>query len=229
MLVSFACGRTWSGSPSHTSSPFPSARCRERLRAAMSEAACVRVGGDRRSSCGGGRPGGWAALLSWLRRAAGGVGARAQAGGADARRRAVAAAAAGVLSGVRDDARAAARVLGAAQARWRGGDRCCAAGQGRGCWASHDRSAARSPAGNGTRLAACIRPPRRDDQPLSAVMDARDRRVAHAGAASGLTARGRRRDARHRGQGVPVAPRDARGAVGAGGRADRRAAPRPPA
>lgn len=32
MLVSFACGRTWSGSPSHTSSPFPSARCRERVR-----------------------------------------------------------------------------------------------------------------------------------------------------------------------------------------------------
>jgi len=229
MLVSFACGLTWSGSCSHTSSPFPSAWCRERLSGAMCEVACVRVGGDRQSSCGGGRLGGWAALLSWLRRAAGGVGTRARAAGADARRGAIAAAAAGVLSGVRDDARAAARVVGAAPARWCGGDRLSAAGQGRGCWAPHDRSAARSPAGDGAWLAAGVRPPRRDDQLLGAVMDARDRLLADAGAASGLTARGRRRDARRRGQGVPVAAQDARRPVGAGGRADRRATPRPPA
>ena len=150
---------------------------------AVCQAACTSVGGDRRSTCSGGRPGGWPVVLSWLWRAAGRVGVRARAGGADARRGSVAAAAASVLSGVRGNARAAARMVGAAQARWGRGDRRRAAGQGPRCWASHDRRAARSPAGNGPRLAARVHPPRRGPQLLSATVGIRDRRDVHAGQA----------------------------------------------
>jgi integrase/recombinase XerD len=50
-------------------------------------------------------------VLPWLRRAAGRLGARARARGADARRCAVAAAAASVLSGGRDDNAGAARLF----------------------------------------------------------------------------------------------------------------------
>ena len=57
--------------------------------------------------------------------------------------------AAGAL--VRDDACAAAGVVGAAPARWRGGDRLSAAGQRRGRWAPHDRRPAWSPRGDRAR------------------------------------------------------------------------------
>jgi hypothetical protein len=82
-----------------------------------------------------------------LFRAAIAVGVRALARGADARWRAVVAAAAGVLSGVWRDACAVPGVVGAASARRGGGDRRRTRAGCRRPRASADRSAARASAG----------------------------------------------------------------------------------
>ena len=82
-----------------------------------------------------------------------------------------------VLSAVRGHACPAAGVGGAAPARWCGGDRRGAAGQGAGAWASEDRRSTRAAAGDGAWVAARVRAPRRDRRQQREALDARDRRA----------------------------------------------------
>ena len=129
-------------------------------------------------------------------------------------------AAAGVLPRVRDHARAAAGVLGAASARWRGGDRPR-------CWPRpRATGTGGSPPGSGARrgrcAAGCARSPAGPRRSAARRGSGRTRSTRRTRAPAGRIAAGRGgRRARDRSQGVPAAPRDPRLAVGAGGRADR--------
>jgi hypothetical protein len=122
---------------------------------------CVRCW---RGAVGGGS-GPWSDRLPRLRRAAGAPGARTRAAGADAARRSPAAAPAGGLPSVREDARAACGVVCAAPARRDRGDDRRVAGRRRRPKASHDRRAAGPSAGHGARLAAARPSPRGRDPP----------------------------------------------------------------
>lgn len=105
------------------------------------------------------------------------------------------------------------------QARWRRGDRLSAAGQRCGCWAPRDRGSAWSPAGHGTGLAAGVRGPRRNDQPLGAVMGARHRRLLTAPRPAGSPFSDAVEALRHHRQGMPLAARGrARAAAALGSR-----------
>jgi hypothetical protein len=104
-------------------------------------------GGGQRAAVGD-RVGGWRAVLPGLLWAARAVGFRAPARGANAGWRAVGAAAAGVLWGLRRDARTGAGVERAASPRRIGGDRPSAAPRRPRRWAPCDRAASWSPAGH---------------------------------------------------------------------------------
>jgi hypothetical protein len=184
----------------------------------------VRVGDDRRSICRGGRSGGRQAVLPCLREATGSVGLRARAQGADARRREVGQAAACVLPWLREHARAVAGVLGAAAARWRGGDRRGAVGRRARRRAPEDRRSPWPSAGDRARVAARVRAQGGAGGPLGEALGPRDRRGAWVGSTNGIPGRRSCRGARERGQSVAAACRSARLALGARGRADRRAA-----
>jgi hypothetical protein len=176
----------------------------------------------------GGRSGRRARRLPGLSWAAGAVGVRALARGADARRGAVAQTAAGVLSWLWSYACAVSVVVGPVPARRGGGDR---RGVALGCWwrrASPDRRAVGPSAGDGPRVAARRQSQR--GQPASV----RDRVGGLARSGACRCHCGRQR-ARRRGRGgharrpcVGAAVRSrADRPVGASSVADRRVAVRP--
>src|SRR5450755_1418081 len=178
-------------------------------------------GGGQRAAVGD-RVGGWRAVLPGLLWAARAVGFRAPARGANAGWRAVGAAAAGVLWGLRRDARTGAGVERAASPRRIGGDRRSAAPRRPRRWAPCDRAASWSPTGHCPWLVA------RRPRPLGAAALLRDAIRVRAGSgrararhAPGLDPRRRRRGARDRCQGVGASIRlPASRRVGARGVAD---------
>jgi hypothetical protein len=208
----------------NTNAPFPrTGRCGTLPRMLVRISARLVVDHREPGRCGG-RSGGWAAVLPWLRAAAVALGVRARARGPDARWRACVATAAGAVRLLRDHARAAGCLLGPAPARWRGGDRRGAVGQSRRGRAPQDRRATRALTVDGPWVAARSHTPGRD--PVRS-------RIA-VGAGAGPSARAPAKPAGSpladaveaigsAVRGVPAAVRDPRRAVGARGRAHRRA------
>ncbi len=122
---------------------------------------------------------------------------------------------------LRADARAAALVGGRPPARWRGGDRPCAAGEGQRAGAPHDRRPAPAAARDGARLAACLRAPRRARRRKRPTLDARTRRVSRPHDPARIPGRARGGRARQGGPRGPAAAGAQRLAMGARCRAHR--------
>ncbi len=133
----------------------------------------------------------------------------------------------GVVWALWSHARAVSRMVCAAPARWRRGDRRGAAAERARGRSSHDRAATGAPAGDGPRPAACRQSARGVAAPLRDTVGAR----AGPGAGGDPTRRlavGRRgRGAREGRQSERAAARAGRLPVGAGGLVDGRAASRP--
>ena len=221
--------RRGSDSCSHTSRPFPLAWWSGRLAACMGEWTISDALDDGQLAAVGGRFGRWRGRLSGLRRAAVAMGVRALARGADASRRPLGHAAAGVLPSLWRHARARSLVVGPAPARWRGGDRRSASAGRAWRGASPDRASARTPAGHGPWVVAHSQGAGAQPTGVRGQVGVRvGSRRAERGDPGRQRAgrRGRGDDARRQGMRTAVRSRPSR-PVGASGVPHRRAAVRP--